>query len=197
MGAIPLLSIVSPHPQGQRKGANQPQHRGSAGQGSTLRTRERPRRNQPHGARHFTYSPVPTCSTASAGQRPHLCSSPTFGPSEKQLVGGIQAEHRLGVSFCHGDALQRGCPGILGATHRVNDAPCVGKKEQAWWGGVEGHGTTQSQGHGRARAASPQASSTARQCNGPLHLTPARLSRGLCGNPGNLPRSSPCLLPLP
>lgn len=81
---------------------------------------------------------IPLCQlppTASAGQqllRP-LCPSRTFGPGEKQLVGSIQAEHRLGVSFCHRDALQRGCPGILGPSHWVNDAPCMGKKEQAWW----------------------------------------------------------------
>lgn len=33
--------------------------------------------------------------------------------------------------------------------------------------------------------------------NGPLHLNPARLTKDLHGNPGNLPRSSPCLLLLP
>lgn len=78
--------------------------------------------------------PCQLAPIASAGQQPPclLCRPHTFGPSEKQLIGGIQAEHRLGVSFCHGDALQRGCPGVLGATHRVNDAPCVGKKEAAW-----------------------------------------------------------------
>lgn len=81
---------------------------------------------------------IPLCQpppTASAGWQPlrPLCPPHTFGPGEKQLVGGIQAEHRLGVAFCHRDALQRGCPGVLGSTHWVNDAPCIGKKEQAWW----------------------------------------------------------------
>lgn len=94
----------------------------------------------------------------------------TFGASEKQLIGGIQAEHRLGVSFCHGDALQGGCPGILGAAHWINDAPCMGKK-QGWWGRcVERHSTARSYRHGKARGASPQASSTAWQGNGPLCL---------------------------
>lgn len=70
---------------------------------------------------------------------PHpLCPSPTFGPSEEQLVGGIQAEHRLGVSLCHRDTLQRGCPGILGATHRVDDAPSQ-ERENRYSAGVERH----------------------------------------------------------
>lgn len=62
LGAIPLLSIAFPHMQGQRKGASQPQQRGSAGQGSMLRTGKRPRGNHPHGVQHFTYSPMPACS---------------------------------------------------------------------------------------------------------------------------------------
>lgn len=62
---------------------------------------------------------------------------------------------------------------------------------------VERDHTTQFQGHGRARGASPQASATTRQRCGPLHPNPARLSQDLQANPVNLPRSSPCLLPLP
>ena len=146
-------------------------------------------------------SRIPLCRPApivSAGQQPPhpLCPSRTFGPSEKQLVGGIQAEHRLGVSFCHRDALQRGCPGILGATHWVNDAPCVGKKEQAWWGVC-----------GKALCYTIPGAWESKSCLTPsifhclavrwAHLNPAYLRKGLCGNPGNLPRSSPCLLPLP
>jgi len=178
---------------------SQPQHQGIAGQGSALRAGDRPRRNHPMVAGTSRIPPRQPAPTAPAGQQPPRppCPPRTFGPGEEQLVGGIQAEHRLGVSFCHGDALQRGCPGILGATHRVNDAPWWERKKQRGGGGVERHRTAQPQGHERARSASPPAPSTAWQCHGPLHLHPARLSKGLCGNPGDPPRSSPCLLPLP
>lgn len=62
---------------------------------------------------------------------------------------------------------------------------------------MERHCATQSQGHGRARAGSPHASSTAWKCDEPLGLNPACLSKVLHGNPGNFPRSNLCLLPLP
>lgn len=47
----------------------------------------------------------------------------TFGPCEKQLVCGVQAEDRLSVALGHGHALQRGCPRTLRSSNRGDDAP--------------------------------------------------------------------------
>lgn len=124
--------------------------------GSMLRAGGWPRRERPRGAHHTAHSPVPTCWQGSA----LLTPSRTFGAGEKQLIGGIQAEHGLGVSFCHGDALQRGRPGVLGAPHRVDDAPCTGEKGEAWWGACARRGAPRVPG-------TPQASSTTLQGDGP------------------------------
>lgn len=117
-----------PHPQGQRKGASQPQHEDRT------------------GTTPLTANISQPAPTASASSLP-LCPSPTFGPSEEQLISGIQAEHRLGVSLCHRDTLQGGCPGILGATHGVNDAPSQ-ERENRYSAGLERH-RAHSTGHGR------------------------------------------------
>lgn len=119
-------------PSHRARGKEPASPRTRAGQGSTLKTGIIPvMPNTSHipNANLLPQRPHPSCL---------LCPSPTFGASEEQLIGGIQAEHGLGVSLCHRDTLQWGCPGILSATHGVNDAPSQ-ERENRYSAGLERH----------------------------------------------------------
>lgn len=142
-----------------------------------------PRREHPRGAHRITHSPMPTCSQGST----LLAPSRTFGAGEKQLIGGVQAEHGLGVSFCHGDALQRGRPGVLGAPHRVDDAPCTGEKGEAWWGACARRGAPRVPGaRGSTSCLTPSIFHHPAGQRAPC-LNPAHPRKCFYGNPGNLP----------
>lgn len=77
----------------------------------------------------LSHSPASIGISTAQHPPPTLTRARTFGSSEEQLISGIQAENRLGVSLCHGDALQWGCPGTLGTTHWINDAPSKKERE--------------------------------------------------------------------
>lgn len=194
LGTIPLLSIASPHAQSQRRGS-QPWHQGRARPNAEDR-KEEPSPRCPPLHMLLCANLLPQHLQASNPHVLFVCHAP-FDP----VKSSSSVASRQSTGLVCPSATETHCSGAV----RVFLVPPTGLMLPLAWERKNKHGgacvekdhATQFHGHGRTRDVSLQASPTTWQHYGLLHPNPAHLSKDLQANPVNLPRSSPCLLPLP